>query len=95
MGKTKRPVLNWKQIIDQADAAAQALGHDLFAFESARNMPGSPARCKTAMCIDCGGCCWVSWIPSAGFRCGGRILRYKCGTPEAMGLTTSKQELSG
>lgn len=83
--------LNWNPIRKQAIERAKELGHALFAWDTARNRMGSPAQVKTAMCETCGGCCWISWIPSRGFAAGGRLLKYQCGTPEAMGMERAAQ----
>ena len=61
-----------------ARKVAKELGHDLGAFSGKR--PGL----KMASCLKCYGCCWVSY--GDGGRCGGRLLKYACGTPEAAGF---------
>jgi hypothetical protein len=72
---------NWKSIQAIAVERAAKLGHSVESFTSRRATPGV----KTAHCDICYGCCWVAHSPSRGYSAGGRILKYKCGTPEAQG----------
>jgi hypothetical protein len=84
--------LNWKPIIKIANTAAEGLGHKLGAFSRTRGgMCGDNIR--TVLCEQCYGCCWVAHLvhpgphtDSKGYGCGGRLLKYRCGTPEAAGL---------
>lgn len=72
--------LDWKPISIRAVERAKSLGHRIDGFER------KPKRSfRMASCQNCGGCCWVAWT-GRGFGFGGRILRYRCGTPEAAGL---------
>lgn len=80
-----KPRLDWKPITKVAIRAAEELGHTLDTF-TGRRSGISPAKCKTAMCVECFGCCWIAYTPSRGFTAGGRLLAYRCGTPEAMGI---------
>jgi hypothetical protein len=76
--------LNWKPIVDQASRVAESLGHQLGPFTTHRNRFGSGNVVRTATCNLCGGCCWIAF--SERYGAGGRLLKYRCGTPEAMGL---------
>lgn len=74
--------MNWNSIASAARMAAEANGHSLSAFKK-RGL----SQIKMASCTKCYGCCWIAWHPAkAGFIAGGRLLKYKCGTPEAAGL---------
>lgn len=79
--------LNWKPIKKVCIEAAESLGHKLEAFKNFKNT----GWLKMASCKKCYGCCWIAHTPSRGFGAGGRLLIYRCGTPEAEGLlpTTS------
>lgn len=72
--------LNWKPIQKRATEAAEALGHKLEPFGKANR------SVRSASCETCYGCCWVAHSPTRGYSAGGRILKYRCGTNEAMGL---------
>lgn len=74
--------MSWNPIKRAATKAATAMGHRMGIFGGGYRSPSV----KTAMCETCGGCCWVAYTPSRGFGCGGRLLRYRCGTKEAAGL---------
>lgn len=78
--------LNWKPIQKLAKEAAAELGHDIEPFSS---NPRTPSV-RMSGCLTCYGCCWTAYSPSrgasGGFTAGGRILKYKCGTKEAMGV---------
>jgi hypothetical protein len=82
--------VNWNPIRKQALTAAEALGHKLGPFDTkttrgmTRDRFGNVAR--MASCETCGGCCWIAFQPGRGFGAGGRLLKYKCGTPEAAGF---------
>ena len=87
--------LNWKPIIKTATKAAEDLGHKLGPFTSTQRHFSDNAL-RMVSCETCYGCAWVAWIDggvkhtdSLGFRCGGRLLKYRCGTPEAAGLNVS------
>lgn len=74
--------LNWKPIRAQAIAAAEALGHNLGPFSK---ISGRKSL-KMANCETCYGCCWIAFTTTRGYGAGGRLLKYRCGTPEAAGL---------
>lgn len=74
--------INWDPIRASARKVAEQLGHDLGGFSG---RPSTP-QVRTAICLRCYGCCWVCHTPSKGFRAGGRLLKYRCGTTEAAGL---------
>lgn len=72
-GKTK-----WRETGEQAKILAKQLGHNIEPFTGRRETPGV----RTASCLQCWGCCWIS---SDG-KAGGRILKYRCGTKQARGV---------
>jgi len=77
--------LDWKPIRSQAVKAAEALGHKLGPFDSKTTGFGNVVR--MASCLKCHGCCWMAFQNSGrGFGADGRLLKYRCGTPEAMGI---------
>lgn len=73
--------LNWKPIQAEAIKAAAELGREVASFTPRR----SHQSVKTAQCETCYGCCCVA-MTGDGFKGGGRILKYRCGTPEARGV---------
>jgi hypothetical protein len=73
--------LNWKPIRKVCVEAAQAMGHKLSGFDKRKSTPSV----RTAMCETCYGCCWIAYSSTRGFGAGGRLLKYRCGTPEAAG----------
>jgi hypothetical protein len=73
---------NWNPIRKTCTAAAEANGHALGVFESRSSTPSV----RTAMCVKCLGCCWIAHSETRGFSTGGRLLKCRCGTPEAAGL---------
>ena len=75
--------LDWKPIIKTATKAAEELGHKLRPF--GRDTGRGPAF-RMVSCEKCGGCAWVQYTNIRGFTAGGRILKYRCGTPEAQGF---------
>jgi hypothetical protein len=75
--------LNWTPIKQRAVKAAESLGHKLGPFE--RGYLSYTGQLKMASCERCFGCCWVA-ISQRGFVAGGRLLKFRCGTPEAAGL---------
>ena len=77
--------LNWKPIQNKANEAAKLLGHTLGSFESHRNGQARNSV-KMASCEICYGCCWIAYTANRGFGAGGRLLIFRCGTSEAMGL---------
>jgi hypothetical protein len=80
------PTLNWKPIEASATKAAEALGHKLEPFRKHRSRFGSSSnQGRMATCETCFGCCRVSYD---GHRFGaeGRLLAFRCGTPEAAGI---------
>lgn len=81
-----RPRLNWKPIIEQATQAAEALGHKLELFGPNSGRAGQCNAMRMAGCTKCHGCCWIAYSITRGFGAGGRLLHYRCGTPEAMGV---------
>lgn len=88
--------LNWKPIIAEATKAAEQLGHKLLPFgKTLRSPMGAPTAVRTASCADCYGCCWIDWLQGRGHRAGGRILKYKCGTAEAMGMKSGTEIAKG
>lgn len=78
--------LDWKPISEQAVKWAEELGHKLGPFELHRDPRMSPSLLKMASCETCGGCCWILHDSKREFRCGGRLVKYRCGTPEAAGF---------
>jgi hypothetical protein len=76
-------MLNWNPIKAQAIQVAESLGHELSAFDSKRTGFGNIVR--MASCEICLGCCWMSYQVGGGFKAGGRLLKYRCGTEEAAG----------
>lgn len=72
---------DWNPIQTKAIKAAEALGHRVEYFRRERRTPGV----RTAHCETCHGCCWVT-IDDEGGKAGGRLLKYRCGTPEAAGF---------
>lgn len=69
----------WKTIREKARQEASKLGHHVGPFDGRKQV-------RVAMCEKCYGCCWVSQYAAGVVQAGGRILRYKCGTKEAMGV---------
>jgi hypothetical protein len=85
--------LDWKPIIKTATKAAEDLGHKLGPIDRAKHGIFGGNALRMMRCETCCGCGWVAWIEgggahtdSQGFGCGGRILKYRCGTPEAQGF---------
>ncbi len=80
---TKTPQ-GWARAAAEAIQAAEAMGHTMTEFprRSGKRTPDV----RTASCVTCGGCCWVGFYLYRGFAIGGRLLKYKCGTPEAAGF---------
>lgn len=78
--------LNWKPITEAAIDAAGVLGHTLDKFERK-----SGRSFKMASCTICYGCCWIAHETMRGFIVGGRLLKYRCGTPEAAGLPVAAE----
>jgi hypothetical protein len=72
---------DWGPIQKLAAESAAALGHTLGDFDHRPRFQST----RMASCETCFGCCWASY-KNSGFTAGGRILKYKCGTKEAMGL---------
>lgn len=75
-----RKAAEWKPIQKACIEAATAMGHTL-GITGRRATPSV----KTAMCNKCFGCCWVARNATRGFDAGGRLVKYRCGTPEAAG----------
>jgi hypothetical protein len=84
----KAPI-NWKPIRKICIEAAEALGHKIGEFKARKETPDV----RTAICTTCYGCCWIGRSPTRGFGAGGRLLKYRCGTPEAAGLTATLRPL--
>jgi hypothetical protein len=74
---------DWKPIKAKVNQAAEKLGHQLEPFNRERLSFAGPLR--MANCTKCGGCCWISHAQK-GFVAGGRLLKFRCGTPEAAGF---------
>jgi len=74
--------LTWGPIRKQAIEAAREMGHTVSSFTSRRIHPAV----RTGMCNTCYGWCWIAIKPSGEFVMGGRLLSYRCGTPEAQGF---------
>jgi hypothetical protein len=83
--------LDWNPIRQRAIERAEALGHKLGPFDSSRAHFVNGMR--MAECETCHGCCWITFQLGSrgGFKMGGRLLKYKCGTPEAMGLLRTEE----
>ena len=81
--------LDWKPIKAKANNAAVKLGHQLGPFEHERL--SFAGRLKMASCIKCHGCCWISHTQK-GFIAGGRLLKFRCGTPEAAGFISANPD---
>jgi hypothetical protein len=87
--------LNWKPITKKAVDVAESLGHVVRRFEG--NGGAMYAASRIGVCEKCGGCCFIGWrknLESKGgvFSAGGRILKYRCGTPEAAGFLNKNGE---
>jgi hypothetical protein len=79
--------LNWKPIIKTAKKAAEDLGHKLGPFGRAKQGIFVGNAVRMVSCETCHyGCGWVMHTDRRGFSAGGRILKYRCGTPEAQGF---------
>lgn len=77
--------LDWKPIATEAVKTAKGLGHTLSRFGG--NMGHEQRNSfRMATCATCYGCCWISFQSTRGYRAGGRLLKYRCGTPEAQGF---------
>lgn len=83
--------LDWRKIRAFATAEAEKLGHKLEPWTN-HTRPHHPLKMaiKMAMCAICYGCCWMDFVSPRGYRCGGRLLKYKCGTHEAAGTLHSE-----
>lgn len=82
--------INWSPIRKAATHAAKILGHSISFYRSRSTVLGS---LRMGTCETCGGCCWIAFTSnSAKFDAGGRILRYRCGTDEAMGFKVARKE---
>lgn len=81
-------VLDWSPIGKACTEAATAMGHKLGEFEIRKDTPSV----RMAMCKQCFGCCWIGYTPTRGFTAGGRLTKYRCGTPEAAGLIRTDSE---
>lgn len=79
--------MDWRSIRKGAIKAATDMGHELGPFK--RHKGNHPLQ--TAMCDKCFGCCWIAFHPSRGFIGGGRLMKYRCGTPEAAGFLPQTQ----
>ena len=75
--------MDWKPIRDTCTKAAEANGHKLGTFGTRKTASGTV---RMVSCETCYGCCWIAWTITRGFITGGRLLKYKCGTPEAAGV---------
>lgn len=72
--------LKWKSITRRCTKAAEQMGHKLEPFKATSSI------LRMSGCETCGGCCWVAHSSVRGFVAGGRLLAYRCGTPEAVGV---------
>lgn len=75
-------VSSWREMGDIAKKAAKAKGHTVASFPMKQSTP----NVRMGMCEICYGCCWIACDHNNRFSMGGRLLKYECGTPEAMGL---------
>ena len=83
--------VDWKPIKTKANAAAEQLGHQLGPFE--RGYLSYTGQLKMANCLKCGGFCWIAQKQN-GFVAGGRLLKFRCGTPEAAGFKGADERSS-
>jgi hypothetical protein len=70
------------------NSATEGLVHELTPFFHERLSYAGPL--KTAHCLKCGGFCWISHTQK-GLIAGGRLLKFRCGTPEAAGFLSPKE----
>ncbi len=82
-------MMNWRSIKSRCVSEAVNLGHKPGKFARPSNSP----FIRMMSCETCGGCCWVGWSLARGFGFGGRIVRYRCGTPEAQGFLSEARTL--
>ena len=75
-------VSSWREMGDIAKKAAKAKGHTVTSFPPKQRTP----NVRMGTCETCFGCCWIACDYGGRFSAGGRLLKYECGTPEAMGL---------
>jgi hypothetical protein len=84
---------NWAAVIRSATMAAEKQGHVLGPF-SKPSMRTPDVR--VASCEKCGGCCDVGYIKLRSgdrYSASGRLLKYRCGTPEAAGFLPTKDPI--
>ncbi len=72
----------WTPIKFLVTKAVREQGHTIGFFERNRRTPDV----LTAICEICGAVCWVAFSETRGYTGGGRAAKYRCGTPEAMGM---------
>jgi len=77
--------LDWKPIINTVRKEAEQLGHKIGRFDRAKTGIFGGSH-RMVACETCCGCMWVAHTARGKFRCGGRLLMYRCGTQEAQGF---------
>lgn len=71
----------WNSIAAVATKSGSKMGHALGKFNIKTRTPSV----RMAMCKTCHGC-WIAVNHKAEYTTGGRLFKYRCGTPEAQGF---------